>query len=233
MSRDFDGSSGYLSLGDASALNPVLPMTVAAWVWPDSVAAGSASIISRATTLSGTQGWSFGRSGDELQFIRRGIGPVPTTTFNLVTGGWVFVGVRVTSGTNNCNYIKIGTDGAITTEVRNGNFTGFATAYNAAYVARIQGSGSADFWSGKIAHIGVWMGDNIGDNQMRAYAFYGPNAIPYAPDFYMPLWGIASPEAELSGNKVNGTANGTCPAFTPEPPMSFYAPMPTHLAGHL
>lgn len=62
-------------------------------------------------------------------------------------------------------------------------------------------------------------------NELSALAA-GENCFRIRPasiDFYWPLWGLASPEPDLSGNAKNGTVNGTVAAVS-GPPITMYSP---------
>lgn len=226
MARDFDGSSGYLDLGSRSALDPSFPLTVGAWIRPDTHPANGGYIFAQGR--QSTSGFALATLSStaphRLQFVKPGAAGISATTVSLTNSVWQFVAAVVTS--TNVRFIVITAAGSLSAE-NVADSTAFATSANdetiVGYLTASGGGATANTrFDGRIAHLGVFIGEALTDAQVKAFAFGGPSAVGHRPDVFLPIWGVASPEADLSGNAFNGTVNGTAPAAD-GPPVGWYA----------
>lgn len=231
--RDFDGSTGWLGDQTSGWTVPSIsgsnPMTVGAWIRPDTTAAGVRAIFSRYDSAGGTAGYELVQSGDELQFIRRGNTPVTTTGINLSSGAWQFVAVRaVTNGANSdLKFVKFTAAGSKTNVNTSDNFNNYAAGNRLAVGA--QDNGPTSPFNGGIAWCGVWVNEELTDDELWAYAIFGPWVLSRDTDCFIPVYGVASPEPDLTGSGGTGQTNGTCPVITADmPPIACPFPQATH-----
>jgi len=87
---DFDGSDDYVCKENPTALLSNDPMTVTAWIYPDS-ATGIHRICGHIETTGVDTGWSFGTNDDELRFTTHSVKDYNTTTFTVVSEEWQFI----------------------------------------------------------------------------------------------------------------------------------------------
>lgn len=225
MARNFDGTDDYINLGNLN-IDPTSPMTMGAWMYTNNVANTPADstrerIISRENGTS--VGYYFCLHGANLQFVRRGNSPT-TGVVSVSVSTWVFAAVRCqTNGANtDLDYLKCDLNGNLTTSSASDNFNTYTPTPSNTWIGRDRGGGAQDEeWDGKLAHVGVWLGDYLSDAEMKAYAFFGIRAVGRTPDMYVPIYGTASGEPELGGRGVNGTVSGT--TYSDHPPIGQYA----------
>ena len=214
MSRDFDGTTGRIDFGADTAMLKTLDevMTIAAWVYPDSVTGVHTVLACNDWSAnSGLKGYQFGTSGDELTYVKLGNATLTTTTITTTTGAWQFIACAMTVSNN--DFYHVTAAGTVTTE-HNTNATTLSvgTTHHSLIGARSAGSsgGATNFFDGKIAEVAVWISQKLTQDQILAYMYGGPFA-GVVPNFYAPVWGVASPEPELCGNVVSATLTGTAP----------------------
>ena len=76
-----------------------------------------------------------------------------------------------------------------------------------------QFAGAARFFNGRIAEVGLWRAVLSADEILSASQGVSPSRIrPGALIGYWPIWGVASPEPDLSDLGNHGTVTGTAPA---------------------
>ena len=104
------------------------------------------------------------------------------------------------------------------------NESGTVTAANANSSLRIigaqqsdNGSGYDNFYDGQMSYISLF-NRNLSINEIRQDMFY-PGSIRKGLMGFWPLFGSASPEPDLSGNKNNGTVTGAIKG-TSDPPIN-------------
>lgn len=213
MSRVFNNNNAnYISMGNVCNITGTV-LTISAWVYPTTIADGAivAKWITGATQYilymdpsgrlaAGAEGTAF-------------INETPALTANQ----WYQVVYRL-DGTNG----KLFRGGS---EVASGGNPTLAS-HTTALVFGTQGPGEANTLAGRIAEVGIW-NVSLTLNEIAALA---KGVIPLhvrrsALQGYWPLFGIGSVEAELSGNKLTGTINGTVPAgdHAPVGRMAFQA----------
>ena len=218
MARDFDGSTGYLALGDPTNLAGTRPMTIGAWIRTDTTTGAHRIFSYYASGVN--RGWSYGQFGANQRFTIHGVADVDSSSagVQLATSTWYFIAAALSS--TNVKFVRIAADGTINTQdVANSSaHTGTPTDGRIAAIA-----GTSAFVDGRLCHLGIWLGDELSADELRAFAFAGPYALGRVPDGYWPIWGQASPEPDLSGSAKNGTLNGTA-GLADHAPVGRYVP---------
>lgn len=214
MSRDFDGSTGELTIPPASVLRPSLPVTIAAWINPDALVAGGGVFTSNQTgtinigaslQLNNTSGnieakYGSGGSGSGFRRSKATSGAAAVTT-----GSWQHIACCIRGATDMDIYIA-GSDagGAY-------SGTGGAMAHNASTGSRIGRVGGIRF-DGRIAEVGFWdvslsaaevlaMAKGVSPSRIRPGSLLG----------HWPLWAVADPDIDLSANGNVASLVGTAP----------------------
>jgi hypothetical protein len=205
--RSFNGTSDSISMGNDTNLTFTVPMTVAAWVNYNGVAA-NAPVVAYGNPTS-NRGWAFyarnSSCGNGITlFVLNETGGCngPTTP----TTRWAFIAVVVTA--KNFHYLLIPAGGSLSETNEGGMPTSALSGANAVWVGYVNNSG-AQYFSGSIANVMVWVGSALTDSELQAAAYHGPYAVDHTLSGFWPLWGAASPEADLSGNHFTGTLTGT------------------------
>lgn len=231
MARDFPASVGnYLDVGDVAAIDITgTALTLSLWAYPDS--SGNGIILAKdgggTTSLQYRIWYNSGIPGYEFD-----IGD--TSNLDVASGGAIATGVwqhlgLVKNGTG-AGALKGYQDG---TEV--GSVTSNRTIANQSATLRFGGR-SADnifMFDGKIAEVAIWDAA-LSAAELAALA-KGVSPLLIRPanlKGYWPLWGVGSPEADLSGNKNNATITGTVNAAN-HAPTGPYAPpgLPSTFGG--
>jgi len=232
VSRDFDGSSGYLSRSPGTPLSTTGAWTVAAWVNLDVQPANYTALFSHAyaggaiPTILGIAGggdggvagrWRAGFYAPGWQ----GAGDVSVPTL----GAWQHIaGTCRGGGVATPGQLKLYRQGALIATTSPGSaYAGTTLDW---YIARRWDN--PDMINGKIAEAAVWMnkdvadvGPVLSDAEIAALA-RGVHPTYFRRNYlkqYIPILGLASPEADWSGNGLNMTVNGTAPAIAMGPPV--------------
>jgi hypothetical protein len=213
MARDFDGVDDEVDCGNDSSLNPSSGLAMSVWL-KTSDGTSNAGIIEK---------WQ--SSGYMLFFtsttgtLRFQIGGGTLTGSTVVNDGNLHHILATTNGTTGRIYI----DG---TEDVNGSLA--LTSSTTTEVLSIGGQlPTTNFLDAMIAEVCLW-DDNLTADEASALA-NGVNPIRIKRNSimgYWPIYGIASPEPDLSGNGNNGTVTGTTAAD--HPPVGRYAPAPRY-----
>jgi hypothetical protein len=188
----------------------VYPLTIAAWVYP--------------TTLPSVQ-WVFTTGQNSTVYF--GIVALSTGAFraqcgdggaaSLAEGGTLTTGtwhhVCAVFDTNN---LYVYQNGSQVATAANAEFMFSQSDYT---VGRMMGG--SNYFDGRIAEVGVWS-ELLTANEIAALAKGVSPAMVQAKELelYLPLWGVASPEIDLSPNQNVGTVTGAtlathCPAGPP------------------
>ena len=222
MSRDFDGATGVIGLPITSILRPNAPITVAAWVRPDTLVVGGGIFTTNKTDATHRGMWmscsdasghlevSFGDNTGTASTDRRS----KVTTATLATGTWNHVAVCVRAATDMDAYINA---------VEGGSYsgTGGNMAYNTGVAGRIGMQGGVLF-DGRIAEVGIWTVTLSAAEVLALSKGVSPRRIrPDSLIGYWPLYGVASPEPDLSGSVQNGTV--TAATLADHAPVGSYA----------
>lgn len=213
MARNFDGSSGVITTPIASVLRPSLPISIAAWINPDTIN-GMGIFTNNKTTathrgvwfvLNGTGGnleVSYGDSGGGTSSDRRSKVAVAGVT----TGVWQHVSCSVRGATDSSIY-RNGADVGGTYSGTGGAMSSVSTAGG-----RIGSFQGGFFFDGRIAEVGFWNVSLTAAEHLALAKGVAPLRIrPQNLLGYWPIYGVASPEADLSGSQNNGTVVGTAP----------------------
>ncbi len=138
---DFDGINDFIALTQTASFTTLTNnFTVAAWIKPDS-ATGVRRIL-------GTQGWSFGTSGNQLIFT---VGSTNYTTTSAVLP--LNVWTHVAAVMLNNNSVQFFVNG-----IALATFTGSVAAVSNVSSATIGANfnGTAEYFDGMIRQVGVW-----------------------------------------------------------------------------
>lgn len=76
---------------------------------------------------------------------------------------------------------------------------------------------------GDLAHICLWNVKLSAGELASLFRFYPYNVRPGSIVFSMPLWGLASPEPEMSGKGNSGTLVNA-PTYSIDPPITLFTP---------
>jgi hypothetical protein len=94
---------------------------------------------------------------------------------------------------------------------------------SSSYIGRTPTGYGAQTFTGRIAEVALW-NVAMSDDEVNALTF-GAHPLRFRPTnliFYFPLWGVASPEPNLSGYAYHGTVTGA--VLADHAPVSRYAP---------
>lgn len=207
MSRDFDGTNDKLEGTANATLRPALPVTVAAWIYADTIAAKGIFTNNKASTqhkgiwfgiadVSGHLESAFGDNTGTASTDRRS----KNSTSTVSSGSWHHVACRIRGATD--------MDILINAVDAGGSYsgTGGALAYATTQGPQIGTLGGTNFFDGRIAEVGFWT-VSLSDAEITALA-KGVSPRMIRPDkliWYVPTWGVASPEVDDSGTSVSPT----------------------------
>lgn len=209
MARLFnDASSEYLEY--SSAVLTAVPITMAAWFRSDdAVATQSLVSISRnATTEERFQLRANGSpAGDPVQALATANNNATVGTASTSTGysvnTWHHAAGVFTSSTSRAAFIDGGSKGTNTTNVTPGTLN---TTSLGAYAIP---AGRSQYMSGRIAEAAIWNAA-LSDDEIAVLA-RGVSPLyvrPSALAAYWPLWGLHSPEINLTSANLSMTVSG-------------------------
>lgn len=196
MARDIS-SGNRINLSSAGKLDGASPSvgTIAAWVNLDSIAPAAHWVLT-------TPDWGVGFNFGNLRFTKFGVIDLPSTV-GFTTGSWQFAAVVADAA--NIHFLKMATDGTRTTgDVANAN--ALAAGGTTGMIGAFTGGGGTEPLDGRVAHLAVWMGSFLTDNELVAYA---RGTAPRTPTLWMPLYGHVTPETDVSASPVSTTHTGT------------------------
>ena len=225
MARSFNGtSSDYLQLGTSSVLNPAA-ITVSAWVYLTSVPGSSttSAILDRENGLAYHLSiYNSGGGGDILYGRATCSGGTcfALGSTNLSLNAWHHVAFTYDSVAGGIVYldgVQDGTDVAVGT---------IATSTNNSSIGNSYWGGLTKGLTGSLADVAVWnLALKTGEISALSKGARPGRIRANARIAWWPLDGIQSPEPDLSGNKLNGTVNGT--AKSSGPPFTMFTPSQT------
>jgi hypothetical protein len=222
MARNFNGSTDKIAFSSLGITNT--QFTIAAWCY-------KTSSPSSPTVFEGS-----GVSASHFLFLGQNLSSFPGINIALgVSGGrqetkctttftnnvWTHIAGQFdtttsppTSGGIFINGVKDGS--GIATVAQPGN----STYFDGPLIGNSAIGNSP--WPGNIADLAIWF-TLLTQGQITALANGArPHKIGATPvKVYFPLWGLSSPEPDLSGNANNGTLTGTALATTAPPTMQF------------
>ena len=85
-------------------------------------------------------------------------------------------------------------------------------------------AGAAGGWVGTVAYLQVFDGVVLTADQIKEVMRH-PGSLPTNLSGYLPLWGVNSPEVDLSGNGRTGNLNSTTTESADGPPIFITAPL--------
>ena len=212
MARKTDKIDDSITFTDPvtdSPFDATTAITMSMWIKVISWSGAWAGIIDK--IAGGVSGYGFGRlsSDNNIRFITRsGAGEKDGTNFAINLNQLYHV-VGWYDGANQ----KLYHDGV---EKANQAHTNGIGQDNANLI--IQGASTEMI----ISEIAIWKNIALSLAEIQALA-KGVSPIRIRkPDFYSPIWGVASPEPDLSGNGNNGTVVGT--VLADHAPVGRYTP---------
>jgi hypothetical protein len=204
VARNYDGIDDDISLpsGVSLALND--PVTVVFWGYTPGSLQTSAFTIGNlgdpnrcqvhAPWVDNTLYWDYGNSG--------GTGRV-TVAFSSYLNKWTHVGL-VSKG-NGGDFKGIYLNGALVASGASSD--GPDQAVSGGFIGAFPGNAAR--YTGRIAEFAVWNVVLLANEIASIAKGVTPTLVHPANLLgYWPLWGVASPEPDLSGNARNGTVNG-------------------------
>jgi hypothetical protein len=226
--RTFNGSTDKITAnGIGSALDiSGGNLTVSFWWYPTSVNSGTQAAVAHFSNgVGGSQFWvglgvpSGIAAANQLGY---GVGCCGAVT------GESYANCASASTANKWYQVVLWSINGTSTGllVNGGTFCNISTGWDGATISPGQHNftignqtpGTSYPATGIIAEIAVW-NTTLTLGQMKALASVCPvggaarrMGFPQ-PAGYFPLWGVASPEPDLSGNVLNGTLTGTSPAI--------------------
>lgn len=216
--RSFDGSTGYLDLGDVKAFDGALGMTVCAWCYYANGSSATSSAASRGR--AGINGWAWSPldSGHNMTFTKNGVVDIVSSTPSLPFQKWGFCAAVVKATV--VRFVHI--DGSVLTAQDISNSQAFLSGSTEGRIGgALNGSGvGTQFWPGHLGHLAVWVGAELTDQMLYAFAYTGRDPAPRARSVILPLRGPHGVEVDLRG-VVRGVPKGTSlPSFRGwDPPM--------------
>lgn len=215
MARKFDGIDDKISFGNIANLQNQPALTLSAWVYPTALV-NDAVIVGHDDVSNNRWIMQLGEAGlsgtdDALIPMSDGTGNnYGYTTSNILAintwGHWVarYDG----SAADNSTRLQFYFNGIAKTLTYNGTIP-TTVATTATVVTAGAGKGGATPFTGGIAMVGLW-NLALSTNEISALALGAPPWMFRRSNLqlYAPLYGVASPEPDLSGNVNNGTVTG-------------------------
>jgi hypothetical protein len=215
-SRDFDGTDDIIDCQSPATLDNVNTGTLFAWIYPDSVGEGGYGTIFFCST-SGADGgrriWgrTLGTNTVDAYFnTDTASGYAVTTDNTITTGAWQCVASTYSNAGVPDRKPRI-YRGLPTTAIAECSYTTqtAATGTIASDAALDKTIGAchsgAQTFDGKIAHVALY---NVKLTLNELISLQFGEIITAGLIGYWPLWGVASPEPDLSGNVNSGTVTG-------------------------
>lgn len=200
MSRDFPGTNGnYLAIANPTGpLDIAGDITVAAWVRPDTVAAGVRGVVTKEDGVS----FQYTLILNGAQLIFRSGTPQANGASSLSANVWAHL-----AGTRSAAAVRVYLNGTQDGTAAGG--AGLDTSIN--FVIGNRGGGAGIPFDGRIAEVAVWT-VALTAAEIAALA-KGVSPLRVRPKnlaAYYPLWGVgAAGEPDLSGNGQHPSETGT------------------------
>lgn len=225
MSRDFDGSNDYIDCGSGAALDNLSPLTVTAWVRPDTITADENWIYGRGSTVGSLREFYLGGFNTGLTTALALYLPAATaagwweSNNVMTTGEWQFVAATYDGGTlTTSGKLYRATVGAALAELtysrqqaRSGSLSD-DSAFND-QIGKKTHTGFPVPFDGRIADVRVWNAA-LSLAELQA-VMRGAVVRPDALKGWWPLFGAQSPEPDWSGNNNHGTVTEAVAADHP------------------
>jgi hypothetical protein len=201
MARQFvRASSQYVNV--AVDTGNTIDLTTSIWVYPDSLPAVAWACCAGGLGYYGivTVGTAVRAQCDNTT---SSASIAESATGVMSTGSWQHLCAVFTP---NAPTVRIYHNGTLVASASPGDLPAFVTANHSAGRSPI---GTANYWDGKLAEHAVWHNVLTADEIAALARGVSPNMIrPINLELYWPLWGVASPEPDLSGHSLNGTVTG-------------------------
>jgi len=225
VARSFNGTSAYISVPNSTVLNfnASQSQTVACWIKYSSSQSSYTGLVCKGQLASLPTGATgqyqillYGdKLGCEIDYIGSGgaYGPpqglVGTTVLD--NNVWHHCCVTIAKPAGTCIIYVAGSQESTTTASQ------IANDYTDTYPVLIGVERTETlFFGGSMAEVGIW---NVvltaGEILALAKGCRTASVRPASLVGYWPIWGLASPEPDMSGNANNGTLTGTAKANGP------------------
>jgi hypothetical protein len=171
-------------LANEAAPAKVYPITVGAWLYPTSTAAGNAAAITVGSSGATADSFVFCRTAAQWQIYAKGAGTANGQTAGTCTANaWHYVVARWVAATNRRAAI-LNPDGSVT-HLSSATSRTPTTCNVADLGASREGGTAAQFWDGSIAEF--WMtatdiqadGLALSEQTLRQLAYGGPFSLPH------------------------------------------------------
>jgi hypothetical protein len=219
-----NASSQFLDVGTWDGAGGGSALTMVCWVYLDSIPNSDFRYFSKAINTSANNHTIMLSNNDasvvELRVRLKVAGTVTThigDTQTESTGEWIHAGFTWSSADDTIRtYFNGGVD-ASTTTTSTGTIASNAQRFIIG--ANPNSSNETRWMDGRIAEVCAWSAA-LNANEFSALASgVVPNRVrPQSIIAYWPIWGVHSPEPELTGNGPNATLDGA-PAFGNHPPI--------------
>lgn len=222
MSRSFNGSSDAINCGNGVSLRQTT-WTVSTWINGAVLGGGTYRSICCYGEPIGKRDYNLGVNTVSQARVLFSTG---ASTFHgvegattLSTGVWYHI-AGTYDGTTLLLYVNGVQDGSL-------SFSGTpdCTSLASLYIGEL--FGSAEYFNGQIAHFALWSAAFSVNQIVDLASGWIPNKVNTSNlQAYLPLFGLVSPEPDVSGNGNNGTLTGTSRGAT-DPNTNIYLPYPT------
>lgn len=213
MGRSFSaGSSQYLEA--ASTGVTAAPLTMACWFRTTTTSASARTLISISASAS-AHTFQLYQHTTGLGLWMEGTGASQDTndfTNSVTANNWFHAAAVITSSTSRNVYLNA-------SSIANSSTSVVPASVNRTSVGRRGTATPGDYHDGSIAEVGVWS-VALTSTELASLAG-GARCFSVRPSslvFYAPLFGVDSPEADLSGGNRDLTLTNT-PTQTSDPPV--------------
>ena len=211
MARSFTAASSmYLSV----SAGLTYPVTLVAWSYITSIASQRHVLQTTDTTGNNAHGLSVNSSGNVLSESNAGSSAAATSSTALSANSWNHIAGVFASATSRAAYLN---GAGKSTNATSLTPSSISLVYVGVFRA---GSSNFNLMQGRIAEAAIWSAA-LTDDEILALA-RGVNPRQMRPDTlwgYWPLWGIDSPERDMSGNARHAT-------LVNSPTQADHAPVP-------
>lgn len=211
--RDFDGTDDLIDCASLAQVDNLKTggMTVYARIFPDNAGEGNAGVVFGKTSSTNTNGWQlrFLAATGTMQFAHTGTGLLtrPTsTTFPFDAWGSVLVHW---DGVNSDETVHIYFNGTEASYAAGLDGSGFSDDSSNNFTIGNNTGGSRTF-DGYIAEAAAWNVELSAGELVSLFGGTPPWKIRHASlVLYAPIWGLASPEVDLTPTPNTCTVTGT------------------------
>jgi hypothetical protein len=212
--RSFGGTSEKITFSNTTALRFTGPFSIACWVYLTSISAGNQTVYVqpsgatwvspfaryclRITNANVVQGWI--NDGSVGSNATTGVTALSANTWYHI--GLLYDQVNLSAMLNGVSDHDTALTSAVTTNSANSPTCGNNTA--------------TEFVHGRVADLALWNTNLTTAEYAALAAGERPSKVRFGNCvLWCPMWGIASPEPDLSGQQNNGALTTTATAFGP------------------